>query len=305
MKIGFIMPHLNYGVGGVRRIIEVSNHLQKFGHDVRMFTPTGNPCRWITNSIPTFKLSNLQKHTLDVSTFTLAEQYFYAERAKATKKVFWVLAPEAMYKSPHIPIKALQKDFLFFTNSVFTRDYILKYRKDPIKYEIPIIPGGLNTEHFKYDPEIKKEYHILYFGSKRPWKGKMFIEDALSGLKLKVLRMEGSNTPQNEMYRLYNKCNMYISACTAEGFSMPQLEAMACGCAVVTTDDGGSRDFIKHEYNAIVIQKTRDKLIAAINSILQTKELRRKIIKNGLITAAQTKFKWDNIAKQFEKVISG
>lgn len=305
MRICFIEPHLQYGIGGIRRIIEVSNRLISFGHAVTIFTPKGRPCNWIANKIPTLKLDTLKNYTFDVAVFNLAEQYPIALRAKAPKKVFWVLAPEAMYKTPAVPLAALQQPFTFVTNSTFTRDYIIKNRKVPVKGIIPIIPGGLNPEHFRYDPAIKKEYHILYFGSKRPWKGKDFIEGALAGINLKVLRMEGANTPQNEMYRLYNKCNMYISACTAEGFSMPQLEAMACGCAVVTTDDGGSRDFIKHEYNAIVIQKTRDKLIGAINSILQNKELRRKIIKNGLITAAQTKFKWDNIAKQFEKVISG
>jgi glycosyltransferase involved in cell wall biosynthesis len=252
--------------------------------------------------VPIYKLSRLHKHNFDIAIFNLAEQYKWALRAKAKKRVFWALAPEALYKHPDVPIKALMQDFFFMANSTFSARYVKDYRTD-LKYEIPIIPGGINPSHFKYDPRIPKDYHILYYGSARPWKGTRLIEQACLGLKLETLKMEGSNTPQHKMFTLYNRSTLFVSAGQVEGFNFPILEAMACGCPVICTDDGGSRDFVKNGVNALVVARHANSIRDGVKNLLRNKKLRRRLSAEGLKTASNSKYKWPNVTKKLEQVL--
>jgi len=213
-----------------------------------------------------------------------------------------VLAPEALYKDPDIPIQALQQDFIFFANSKFSVQYIKQRRQ--VGYKIPVIQGGINSEHFHYDPSIPKDYHLLYYGSARPWKGAHMIESAVGPIKnLKVLRMEGLDTPQNKMYTLYNRCSCFVSASLVEGFGFTILEAMKCGCPVICTDDGGNRDFVVPNENAIVVPRRSKSIRIAIQMVINNKDLRKKLSKNGLRTVNQQKYKWSEVTKKLEKCL--
>jgi hypothetical protein len=304
MKIGFIEPGLHV-CGGIRRIVETATRLVSFGHEVIVFTPKGSRCTWLPFTATPKRLDDIKREPLDVVIFNLAEQYKHALVSKAKKKAFWVLAPEALYKIPDIPLKALQQPFYFIANSEFTVDYI-KQRRPDLKQEIPIIPGGINPQHFRYLPEIQKIYDVMYYGSARPWKGATIVENAIrsTGGNLKVMKMEGLNTPQTRMYLLYNQASCYVSAGQIEGFGFPILEAMACGCPVICTDDGGSRDFVKDGHNALVVLRSSTGISNGIKRMLGNTELRRKLRNNGLATVAGDKYNWDVVTHKFEDVLA-
>ena len=301
MKIGFIEPGLHV-CGGIRRIIETSNRLAEYGHEVTLFTPKGVKSDWLTINAGVRKLKVLPKVPLDVVIYNLADQYKDANTANAKVKVFWVLAPEALYKTPHIPVLALNQGHFMIANSQFTQTYIKKHCKR-LAYEPPIVHGGINSDHFKYDVTIPTTHHVLYYGSTRPWKGTHIIETALLGSSLKVLKMEGLNTPQTEMYKLYNSCEMFVSAGQVEGFNFPILEAMKCGCVVICTDDGGNKEFVEHGHNALVVLRNPTAIRNAVVSLVKNKDLRRKLRQNGLQTASQDKFKWEFVTRRFENIL--
>jgi glycosyltransferase involved in cell wall biosynthesis len=302
MKIGFIEPGLHV-CGGIRRIIETSTRLVNFGHDVTLFTPRVAPCMWLPSKAKNARLDKMHRQEFDIVIFNLAEQFKDAISAKAKKKVFWVLAPEALYKPPEIPIKALMHDFYYIANSNYTVQYIKAHARKRIKYDIPIVPGGINPRHFRYDNSIPTDYHAMYYGSKRLWKGTGMIETALRSLNLKSLKMEGLNTPQEHLYKLYNSASMYISAGQVEGFNFPILEAMACGCPVICTDDGGSRDFVKDGINALVVRRNYVDIRNAIIKMIAHKDLQKKLRMEGLKTAAADKYDWDNATRKFEAIL--
>lgn len=301
MHIGFVEPHL-LTVGGIRRIIEIANRLLKRGHQVEIYTPPGRECFWLKNKVPVQKISKIPHRKFDILLFNLAEQYPIVAAAKAKVKVFWVLAPEAMYKIPDIPIRALNQGFHLIANSKFTEGYIRRHTH--VTHDIPIIPGGINPAHFHYEPAMPKTYDILYYGSPRPWKGGQIVEQAFMNSRYKILKMHGKGTPQTELYRLYNSSTIFVSASLCEGFSFPQLEAMACGSLVVTTDDGGSRDYIKSGENAVVVVRNPEKIAEGVRLVLQSKKLQRTIRRNGLKTAAQKKFDWNHVTGRVEDVFN-
>ncbi len=60
--------------------------------------------------------------------------------------------------------------------------------------------------------------------------------------------------PRNEiLLRLYNTASVFVLPSLVEGFSLPTLEAMHCGCAVVVTDNGGVNEYIEDGANGIVV----------------------------------------------------
>jgi glycosyltransferase involved in cell wall biosynthesis len=53
--------------------------------------------------------------------------------------------------------------------------------------------------------------------------------------------------------RVYNQSRVFVQTSFYEGFGYTAVEAMACGCALVTTDNGGSRDYAVPGETALVV----------------------------------------------------
>jgi FkbM family methyltransferase len=112
------------------------------------------------------------------------------------------------------------------------------------------------------------------------------------------------NPNQQEIADLYRGASVYVSASHYESFSLPVLEAMACGCPVVTTGNEGVLEYAEDNFNAL-ITKIRDPLDISekILKVLNNHGLKNKLIINGLSTVE--KFDWNNISSQLLNFYSG
>lgn len=98
---------------------------------------------------------------------------------------------------------------------------------------------------------------------------------------------------------LYNRCKIWMLASYEEGFPAPVLEAMACGCVVVSSNNDGSLEIIKDGYNGIIVPKGDVyAFVASIESLLNKPEKMRQIRKNAYQTVA--KYTWENAADKME-----
>lgn len=102
------------------------------------------------------------------------------------------------------------------------------------------------------------------------------------------------NPPQEQIGALFRGASLYISGSHYESFCLPGLEAMACGCAVVTTRNDGVKEYAVDGYNAIFaeIENPQD-LAQKIIEVLSNNTLLEHLRKNGLETA--NTYKWSNI----------
>jgi glycosyltransferase involved in cell wall biosynthesis len=66
-------------------------------------------------------------------------------------------------------------------------------------------------------------------------------------------RMYSRYPSLQEARQIYTRSQVWVMASASEGFSMPVLEAMACGCCVVATDCGGTRDIVIHGENGFLV----------------------------------------------------
>ncbi|KGX89281.1 glycosyltransferase family 4 protein [Pontibacillus marinus] len=109
---------------------------------------------------------------------------------------------------------------------------------------------------------------------------------------------------QETIAQLYRGASVYVSASHYESFSLPPLEAMACGCPVITTNNKGVLEYAVHEENSLISEMKNPQDIASkLKRILGEQPLRDKIIQNGLVTAR--KFSWDQIMAEVLRYYRG
>lgn len=185
----------------------------------------------------------------------------------------------------------------------------------------------------KYSNTLKNKYnlhepYILYVGTLEPHKNvpalirayakvreKMpKIKLVLVGKKawkltqtfktIKELNLEGhviftGYVPDEDLPMFYNGAEVFVFPSKYEGFGFPPIEAMACGCPVITTK-GGSLPEIVGDAGILVDPNDITGLVKSIELVLKDRALREKIVQKGLKRSKT--FNWKNAAKETLKV---
>jgi len=110
--------------------------------------------------------------------------------------------------------------------------------------------------------------------------------------------------PQDKLHELYSSCDIYLCPSWDEGSGLPSMEAMAGGAALVTYDNGGSRDYAIPDTTAFVAKRrdTED-LYAKLELAASDAARRERIAAAGRkhINAMPT---WEEQAERFEAFIA-
>lgn len=193
--------------------------------------------------------------------------------------------------------------------------------------DIRLIYNGIDLENFKKTdksearkklglPENKK---IVLFsangGVKNPFKGGEFVFQAFEKLKnrndILFLNIGGESNQKSEnwldfgyvndpktMAKLYSAADIYLFPTLAETFGMTVVEAMSCGLPVVTFKTGGVPEIVENEKSGFVVEyKNGEKLVEALEKLLDNDELREKMAENAV--AASKKFSSERMADEY------
>ena len=102
---------------------------------------------------------------------------------------------------------------------------------------------------------------------------------------------------------IYNGSAIHLCPSSCEGFYLPNAEAMACGCAVVSTDIGGVRDYAEHEVTALLSPPNDPKGLAQnVERLLRDETLRLKIAEAGRRRIQD--FTWERNVTLFENFLT-
>ncbi|RLE99339.1 MAG: hypothetical protein DRJ59_08060 [Thermoprotei archaeon] len=118
----------------------------------------------------------------------------------------------------------------------------------------------------------------------------MFVRKLINELSLQDhVRMLGW-VPKEDLVALYNGAEMLLFPSLHENFGFPIVEAMACGCPVVTSNTYAVPEIVG---NAAILCDPYDYncFVDAILKILSDSQTREKIVKKGLERAKL--FNWD------------
>lgn len=106
------------------------------------------------------------------------------------------------------------------------------------------------------------------------------------------------NASEQEVISIYNKSRYFISATTKEGWGLTCLEAMSCGCCLISTDYDGIREFAVNEENSLLSPvNDEEKLYQNVKRVFQDEILAQKLIANARNKARE--FSLDEAFKVF------
>jgi len=100
---------------------------------------------------------------------------------------------------------------------------------------------------------------------------------------------------QSQLVQLYNQSLGFLYPSLYEGFGLPILEAMACGCPVITSDFGAMKE-VSANAALHVNPYSTESINEAMVQLLRDKKLTQKLSWYGLIRA--TNFNWQKTALQ-------
>jgi glycosyltransferase involved in cell wall biosynthesis len=103
---------------------------------------------------------------------------------------------------------------------------------------------------------------------------------------------------------IYNSCQAFLHPSWQEGWGLPAAEAMACGCALVSTANGGVMEFAANGETALLAPvKAPAELAKQLLLMLRDEKLRHRIARKGSEHIQQ--FTWDRAVNSLEKLLIG
>jgi glycosyltransferase involved in cell wall biosynthesis len=315
MKINFLLPHIKIS-GGVRIGLNYANLLAERGHQVKVIVVCKSYFRRTVANLLGLKpiwykdfkaeilrikknLKIIPRADISVACDWRSAQSLNSLTDSKGKKFHLIMHDERLYHGDHEIVSRIYQYSLYkIAISNWIRERLLKYFN--IDSTVLITPVDFNLFHEMAGLRNHSGLRILMLHHVYIWKG---IEEGIGAFQavqkivpdikmilFGVKRENPSvacdeyhyNLPQKELAKLYSSCDIFLCPSDYEGLGMPAMEAMACGCAVVTFDTGGSRDYAFDGQTAFVARHGDVKdLTAKLLNAVTDKAQREKIARAG------------------------
>jgi len=140
----------------------------------------------------------------------------------------------------------------------------------------------------------------LVIAGKKGWKSNTIFE------KVKKLQLENSviflgYVTENELAKLYNLATIFAYPSLYEGFGIPTLEAMKCGCPVVTSSTSSLPEVVEDAALLINPNSVND-LTNALHKLLSTPSLNEELRNKGF--KQYKKFSWETSARKLLAIMN-
>lgn len=328
-NIAFIMPSTNIS-GGVNVAIKHCNLLKKAGYDAFFINMDSNKKnkerdKDIVNKDGIVRVISIEESKvtavgqIDTMVATLWATLEYVKKYPNVKnKVYLVQNFETdFYENGNI-----QKSMANATyNSFMPIKYLTiskwceQWLKDKYYQDVKFAPNGIDGERFEFrERKFDKKIKVLVEGNSADYYKNVDesfkIVEKLDKDKYEInfLSYYGKpkdwyyvdkfmhKVPHDEVGKIYGSCDILIKSSILESFSYPPLEMMATGGLVVVVPNEGNIEYLKDEYNCLFYQQGNImQAVEQIDRITNDKDLREKLIKNGLKTARERE--WTAIEK--------
>ena len=298
MMIVYVLPHANL-CGGVKVIAEHVTGLCSRGHTAEVWGLTGD-FGWFPRHVP---------HRIFPSTGDLGE----ALRATRAAKVatFWITAS-------WIPPNLMEGERGFY----LVQDEIER------KHGVKCHNGGIGIDHtvFRPLPFIRERKRVL-----TPARTTSAGPAGLKGwdVAIESLRIVAARDPEaslvtfgvedvmpvgfmphvhlqcpsdRKLRELYSQSGVFLSCSRHEGFGLPQLEAMACGCPTVCTDAHGNREYARNGETSLMSGHDPERLAENMIRVMHEPELAARLSAAGIGEASR--YRWGPVIERLEGILA-
>lgn len=208
-----------------------------------------------------------------------------------------------------------------FFRIVTTRRLLEKIHKMGLEAEHVPIAVDLESFRLRAPLEQRNPYAVAMLYSNSRWKA---FEDGL-----KVLSMARRTSPEirvtlfgpaklkrslepwmlwkglvpnEKLVEIYNQAGIFLCSSLYEGWGLPGMEAMACGCALVSTKHDGVQEYAEHEVSALLAPIGDVETLAQyVCRLISDDALRIQIARKGIEAVQQ--FPWERSVELFEQAL--
>jgi glycosyltransferase involved in cell wall biosynthesis len=336
VKITILCPHLRIA-GGVRAILTYADRLAA-AHDVAVVVEAKGRGRalWrsLTHAGPTWvdgfrarvvwvdrwRASMLPDGDAVVATAWQSAPAVAAAPARCGRKFYLVQHYESLY---HGTPEAVDETYRLPLRKIAISTWLRDVMRERFDSDAEVLVTPVDRALFRPIPVAPAPAgpRVLMLHHDYAWKGVADglaavarVKDRVPGLRLvgfgvRAPRTPGAydefhaNPPQRQLATIYSSCEIYLCPSWDEGLGMPPMEAMACGAALVTYDNGGCRDYARDGETALVASR-RDvpDLAAKLERLATDPALRARIAKAGAAFVT-TVFDWDRAVRRMEGIL--
>ena len=206
-----------------------------------------------------------------------------------------------------------------------TNIVVAKWLKDIVDEHssIParLVSNCINTDVFCNKGENRRKHSVVFHYRSADYKGPQYALETIRRLKdryddLVVDVISSEEKPKtlpkfcnfhhsisaSEVAEINNRTEVFMCTTVEEGFGLPGLEAMACGCAVVSSSYRGVLEYAVDGENALLSPvRDVDAMVTNIVKLFEDDELRKKIAENGIKTGKERSL--EKSAKEFESIL--
>ncbi|HYS18560.1 MAG TPA: glycosyltransferase family 4 protein [Candidatus Binatia bacterium] len=336
MKITFLCPHLRIA-GGVRAILTYADRLATAGHQVDVVVPARGRGRAFWRSLagtgpdwmPGFRArivwvdrwraSALPDGDVVVATAWQSAAAAAAAPARCGRKFYFVQHYESLY---HGEPAAVDATYRLPLRKIVISTWLRDVMRERFAGEAEILVTPVDPALFHAVPVTvaTSRPRVLMLHHEYAWKGTADGFESVTRVKRRIpgLHLVGfgvtaprapadydefhTDPPQAGLAALYSGCEIYLCPSWDEGLGMPPMEAMACGAALVTYDNGGCRDYARDGETALVARR-RDvaDLATRLERLAADAELRARIAAAGS-TFVRSAFDWGRAVRRMEEI---
>ena len=200
--------------------------------------------------------------------------------------------------------------------------------------DVEVIHCGIDKSLYRVDPEIAKSADplVLYLGRLKKYKSVQHLISAFAGLRREFptakLLVVGDGTYRGALEQHVQKLGLmdhitftgfipsadkvrylqqaWIAVCPSlkEGWGLTNIEANACGTAVIAADVPGLRDSVQHGTNGYLYPYGDVLALSQSLHRLLNDSAERRLLQEGAVTWAK-RFDWDHAAQRLAKLIDG
>lgn len=224
--------------------------------------------------------------------------------------------------------RAFHKSDVVITDSQFSKSELHRFLGQP-RNEINVIPVAVNKELFQKisNPnslnQVKDKYQlptnfILFVGNPKRHKNLTGLIEAFSkislpkyklviignkkGLRNSIAGIEGENVlfienvPEKDLPAIYNLAEILVFPSFYEGFGLPPLEAMSCGCPTIVSN-AASIPEVCGDASIYIHPERIDEMTKAIENLALDQAMKNKLILSGFERIK--KFDWEFTSQKY------
>jgi len=148
---------------------------------------------------------------------------------------------------------------------------------------VPLVIAGKQAVSRDYDPAHPENRDLVWLQKKARRSKKIILLGFVSS---------------DDLAAVYNLAGLYCQPSFDEGFGLPVLEAMACGCPVVSSNRGSLPEVVGSA--GLVVDPDERSLASAIERVLRDRKERVRLVRLGREQVKE--FSWLKTAKETKKV---